>query len=424
MKFSRALFAALMTIGSLATLSFAADAQTAPPTAINYQGRLATPSGNPVPDATYSIRFRFYDAATAGNIVYEQTISNVAVKNGTFAVKIDGFSPNNFNGNTWLGIKVGSDAELTPRTQVISVPYAMKSNLAMTVPPGSIDTAALAANAVTSAKIASDAASLLKVSGNVLASNGSQVRIGSAAYNAPFNIQTSSLLALYLTGNNAAGTWLRLENTLASGHTWNLISSATGNTEGAGKLLLRDDTANAVRMTIDTAGNVGIGTVTPTVKLEVAGTARASVVEITGGSDVAEPYFVAPAGKISPLPGMLVSIDPAHLGRMKVAARAYDRRVGGVISGANGINPGITLRQKGTVADGALPVASIGRVWVRCDAGANGAIEPGDLLTTSNTPGHAMRVTNAARSNGAVIGKAMSSLKKGKGLVLVLVSLK
>ncbi len=59
--------------------------------------------------------------------------------------------------------------------------------------------------------------------------------------------------------------------------------------------------------------------------------------------------------------------------------------------------------------------------WV--DADANGAVEPGDMLTTSATPGHGMKVTDHTRASGAVVGKAMTGLAKGKGLVLVLVSL-
>ena len=50
-------------------------------------------------------------------------------------------------------------------------------------------------------------------------------------------------------------------------------------------------------------------------------------------------------------------------------------------------------------------------------------IEPGDLLTASDTPGHAMKVTDYTKAHGAILGKAMSSLESGKGLVLVLVSL-
>lgn len=67
-------------------------------------------------------------------------------------------------------------------------------------------------------------------------------------------------------------------------------------------------------------------------------------------------------------------------------------------------------------------MALTGRVYVWADA-ANGAIEPGDLLTTSNTPGHAMKVGNHALAQGAILGKAMTGLAEGTGLVLVLVSL-
>ena len=61
-------------------------------------------------------------------------------------------------------------------------------------------------------------------------------------------------------------------------------------------------------------------------------------------------------------------------------------------------------------------------MWVHCDT-SNGPIAIGDLLTTSETAGHAMKVTDHTRAPGAVLGKAMSSLKDGSGLVLILVSL-
>ena len=71
--------------------------------------------------------------------------------------------------------------------------------------------------------------------------------------------------------------------------------------------------------------------------------------------------------------------------------------------------------------DNSSPVALSGRVWVYCDA--TRPIKPGDLLTTSNTPGHAMKVMNHRRAQGAIIGKAMTGLQSGRGLVLVLVTL-
>jgi hypothetical protein len=67
-------------------------------------------------------------------------------------------------------------------------------------------------------------------------------------------------------------------------------------------------------------------------------------------------------------------------------------------------------------------VALTGRVYVQADT-VNGPIQPGDLLTTSLTPGRAMKVTDHARAQGAILGKAMTGLAAGEGLVLVLVSL-
>ena len=150
------------------------------------------------------------------------------------------------------------------------------------------------------------------------------------------------------------------------------------------------------------------------------GTTVTKILEITGGGDLAEPFDITSPGAITP--GMVVAIDPECPGQLRIADKAYDRTVAGCVSGANGINPGLTMQQDGSVADGALPVALSGRVYCRADA-SYGSIQPGDLLTTSDTPGHAMKVTDYTRAQGAILGKSMTSLQEGTGLVLVLVTL-
>lgn len=170
-------------------------------------------------------------------------------------------------------------------------------------------------------------------------------------------------------------------------------------------------------MTVATTGDVGIGTFTPTAKLHVIGTAKTSVLEITGGSDLAEHFEIIEAAK----PGMLVAIDPLNTGKLTLARGVYNRRVAGVISGANHLSAGMVLPDPAG-AKQSIPVALSGRVWVYCDAGKH-PIQPGDLLTTSATVGHAMKVVNYSKAQGAIIGKAMTALKSGRGLVLVLVSL-
>jgi hypothetical protein len=61
-------------------------------------------------------------------------------------------------------------------------------------------------------------------------------------------------------------------------------------------------------------------------------------------------------------------------------------------------------------------------VWCRAEADS-GPIGIGDLLTTSGTPGHAMRAGDPGRAFGAVIGKALAGLASGRGLIPVLVAL-
>ncbi len=156
----------------------------------------------------------------------------------------------------------------------------------------------------------------------------------------------------------------------------------------------------------------------------ISGELSVAVITIRGGADLAEPFDVRNVSSESPLPGMLVSIDPKNPGKLSVAHDAYDRKVAGVISGANGLSAGMVLKSEHSpLADGEFPVAMTGRVWCYADA-SNVAIEPGDRLTTSATPGHAMRVDDETRAPGAVIGKAMTPLARGEtGLVLVLVNL-
>jgi hypothetical protein len=166
-------------------------------------------------------------------------------------------------------------------------------------------------------------------------------------------------------------------------------------------------------------GNVGVGKY-PSSKLDVNGKTKTEVLQITGGSDIAEPFDIEATGVIKP--GMVLAIDSENPGKLEIAEKTYDRCVAGIVSGAGGIQPGMVMGQSGSLADGEYPVALTGRVYCWANA-SNGAIEPGDLLTTSDTPGHAMKVTDYTKAQGAIIGKAMTSLDEGTGLVLVLVSL-
>jgi hypothetical protein len=137
------------------------------------------------------------------------------------------------------------------------------------------------------------------------------------------------------------------------------------------------------------------------------------------GADLAERFAAVDDQPIEP--GTVVVVDEDQPGKIRASDHAYDSQVIGIISGAGGIHTALMLHQDDAL-QGDLVVAIAGRVY--CKAEANSApVKPGDLLTTSNVKGYCMKATDRDQAYGAVIGKALTGLDKGEGLVLVLVNL-
>jgi len=138
------------------------------------------------------------------------------------------------------------------------------------------------------------------------------------------------------------------------------------------------------------------------------------------GADCAEEFRLSSHATPSTTePGTVMVIDRS--GGVRLSERPYDRCVAGVIAGAGDYRPGVVLGREPDSTD-VVALALIGRVYCKVDA-SFGAIEVGDLLTTSPTPGHAMKATDAVRAFGCVLGKALQPLASGRGLVPVLVAL-
>jgi hypothetical protein len=196
---------------------------------------------------------------------------------------------------------------------------------------------------------------------------------------------------------------------------------------GRGNLnFFRQDTGNIMTLTSTRdpgaavrSPRVGIGTETPATTLHVNGTATVDVLAITGGADIAEPFVVAEGAAVDP--GTVLVIDSRHPGRLKISESAYDTKVAGVVSGARNLSPGLILDPR--LESGERPVVALtGRVYCKAEA-LSAPIVPGDLLTTSAVAGHAMKATDTSAARGAVLGKAMSGLSEGTGMVLLLVNL-
>ena len=136
---------------------------------------------------------------------------------------------------------------------------------------------------------------------------------------------------------------------------------------------------------------------------------------ILSNSDCAEDFDVA--DKVAA--GAVVVID--EQGAVRECRKAYDKKVAGVISGAGAYKPAIVLDKQQAESNRA-PVALVGKVYCQVDAQYS-TIGVGDLLTTSATPGHAMKAIDPLKAFGAVLGKALRPLQSGQGLIPILVAL-
>jgi hypothetical protein len=150
---------------------------------------------------------------------------------------------------------------------------------------------------------------------------------------------------------------------------------------------------------------------------EFLGNVRVQGDVMLDGADVAERFAFdaddeAEAGDV---------VVIASSGRLRRSNRAYDRAVAGVVAGSGTLRPGIVLTGHSPSTD-SRTISLVGRAFCKVDA-EPGPVGIGDLLTSSDTPGHAMVAADPTKAFGSVLGKALGRLDAGTGLVAVLLCL-
>jgi len=481
-------------------------------TAFTYQGRLL--DANSPADGLYDLRFKLYDDpnVVAGNQLGGTIdINTLDVIDGYFTVELD-FGRGIFDGNAvWLeiGVRLGEFGEqnaytiLSPRQQLKPAPYALyaasatpgprgeKGDKGDPGPPGPEgpkgDTGDTGPMGATGPKgdtgdtgpPGPPGDSHWQISGTRTYYNAGYVGIGTSVPGARLDVNgqvrvrggspgagkvlTSDATGLgsWQTPSGGGGTdsdWMISGSNMYSIPSGDIgIGTTTpttkldvdgqvrirGGSPGIGKVLTSDAGGLAIWQTPSGGGgpdsdwmisgnnmysipigNVGIGTMSPSEKLTVRGniliqseSTGNTVMELGEGLDYAEGFDVSDKASVGP--GTVLIIDAANAGKLTVGSKAYDSRVAGVVAGAQNQGSGVRLGAGQFDCD----VALAGRVYCNVDA-TEARIEPGDLLTTSGTPGYAMKAVDYRRAQGAILGKAMEKLEKGKkGQILVLVTL-
>jgi hypothetical protein len=183
-------------------------------------------------------------------------------------------------------------------------------------------------------------------------------------------------------------------------HTWHGVHGETTSTTGGAGVHGKGPTAGYFEGNVAVTGN-----------MDVSGDVRLL------NADCAEEFDIAQTEGVDPGTVMVLTGG----GALCPSQQAYDKRVAGIVSGAGDYQPALILDRQQNDRH-RLPIALMGKVYCKVDA-QYGPVEIGDLLTTSPTPGHAMRVADPARAFGSVIGKALRPLEGGQGLIPVLVAL-
>lgn len=145
---------------------------------------------------------------------------------------------------------------------------------------------------------------------------------------------------------------------------------------------------------------------------------------LTSGEVRSDVGFNTPAADFAEMLPAVTGLEPGDVlivgsdGKLTRSGKPYQVAVVGVYSTRPGFVAGGQMEGEPI---GKVPLAVVGVVPVKVTA-ENGIIQPGDLLTTSSTPGHAMKAGSQIPV-GTVIGKALAPLKSGTGVILMLVTL-
>jgi hypothetical protein len=116
------IFTICMVVFTASALALAAGY----PTSISYQGTMVDKAGVPVTGGK-SIKFSLYSTTSGATPLWSETQA-VTVTNGQFSAQLGSVSQLDaakFRGKTYLGLTIGNDPEMSPRQQMVSVPYAM-----------------------------------------------------------------------------------------------------------------------------------------------------------------------------------------------------------------------------------------------------------------------------------------------------------
>lgn len=487
----RELRVGIVTCVTIVLIACASASAAAVSSEIPYQGVLKSGSDKPL-SGTYTVSFNLYDVSPGGTPLATDTHS-VKAKNGRFATTLTFPTEFFDGRGLWLGIKRGTSVEASPRTMLYPVAYAIGLRPGIVGAsftasragdpgtgvyyPGLNVSTIFTANPGINVNTTGDRSSGVRITTWGESSTGLSATSRGDESAAIVGVTTgvhSPGLVINAVGDNSYGIYAwSPEDTGIIGHgktggRFSTVAAGTGS----------DDLNPGINVTTDHAYNPGIVVNTSSPDSDGiyvrtnAGQSQGINAETFGdgsyggyirtygpnsdglyiwtsqsraiyaqslaadGISIDTPNYIQARGSKFPsadvaeyipvaenvTPGTVLIIGED--GRLAPSTAAFDSRVAGIVS----TEPGIFLGSKEDGNNGEALVAVAGRVPCKVDA-TNGPIHPGDLLTTSDTPGYAMKAEPTMINgrgfypDGTILGKALGTLESGTGIIEVLVTL-
>jgi hypothetical protein len=412
---------------------------------IPLQGRLTDAGGRPL-DGSYVIRFRLYSASSGGVVLCEDT-NTVSVEQGLFTTDIYGCSAYDVDGKAlYLGVRVGSDPEMTDRLPIYPAPYAMSLR------PGAQISATLTSNAIL--HIENYGSSGRGLRAYAMAETGTNYGVVGAS-------RSADGYGGYFYNNNTGdgdGAGLRAEST--AGHA--IVGSGGSDVydsggwfegdvgvhgTGVNGLIGEGDTGAAVVGHSEShygvfgytdRGDQNYGLYTTDNCFAAAYHSSGAIMQIVqnGGQEPLEPGDVAVFSGVEASPGsegspVIQVARAAAPGSTAVAGVVHSRYNLAAVAGdpeqiARG---GQEVTTGGPVPPGDYLLLVVqGPAQVKASA-LNGPIQPGDLLSSASQAGRAARAVPlgvegaSAVLPGTILGKALEPLHDGDARIYIYVTL-
>jgi hypothetical protein len=367
------------------------------PAGMNFQGRLTDLGGDPL-SGSYSVTFRIYNQAAGGSPLWEETQTLNADVNGFFSAVLGSLAPIalNFDQDYWIGLTVAGEAEMQPRVKLATVPYSFTSKFLR-------DVGSLIRREGNFLTLSNDDKIVLKppLSGEVtvICDDGIRIQREDPACNVQLHIKNDQAWM----STKGSGTEFVFEAPAVipkddnytdlgrGGQRWRGIYAADTTIHGVAAerlaphpdFRLGDAEKQSILQTMRAAGHTDDRTVA------------------AKGTDAVIRDYRGPLSKLQP--GMVVCITAEGY---VPCSRENDTSLAGIIS----TQPGVRCDDGQTLGDF---ICLMGKA----PCYVTGPIRAGDLLTTSEKPGHAKRAL--VPTLGAVVGKALENSNAESAKIMV-----